>query len=219
MTNAAGPTKLSPRTASAIISILILVAAYWLITLFFVFPANYLSVKGYYASKYFDLLFFQRWGFFAPPPTYNERLYYSFYKSDMHPTGTYEVLQNIYLEKQQKAPFNKKEEVIDYILSNSISTLIDYSNETRQVMTYESYGHKKKDLDSIQLKHLIISMERRPEFKTLLNYGRLLAIKNGFYDSSILVQIKVARMNIPQFEDRSQKGEEELIFASTIQKL
>lgn len=51
---------------------------YWFITLTFVSPKNYITIKLYEEEQFFNTFFFQKWSFFAPPPKHNDRLYFEF---------------------------------------------------------------------------------------------------------------------------------------------
>ena len=56
---------------------------YWCLTVLFSFPKSSIVVaENYKAYKKFQRLFYQKWIFFAPPPTYNLRLYYVYRNDD-----------------------------------------------------------------------------------------------------------------------------------------
>lgn len=213
---------ISSRMRITSVSILLFVIVYWIVTFFFVLPSNYLNVQAYRESKFFDLFLFQRWGFFAPPPTFNDRLYYTYYDKNKNKKQirSYEILENIYSQKQKQAPFNKKDEIMDYVISNTVNSLLDFSREANNLIEYDSLLiPEHNNSNSKRTKFIINEIEARHGFKTLANYGRILAKENGIKDSGDLFQIKITRISIPQFEDRYKQGSENLFFVSNIHKL
>ena len=53
----------------------------------------------------FNLVFNQKWNFFAPPPKSNSKIYFIYY--DKNSTiYSFEVLSTILKEKQRKSPFD-----------------------------------------------------------------------------------------------------------------
>ena len=61
-------------------AIFIVFILYWFFTLIFVSPKNFIKINLYEEEQIFNTFLFQKWGFFAPPPKYNDRLYYKFEK-------------------------------------------------------------------------------------------------------------------------------------------
>lgn len=120
------------------------------VNIFFVLPDNDLNVRAYKLNQYFDMVFFQRWAFFAPPPKFNERLYLNFFSINNRLIKRFEVLEEIAKSKQAAAPFNKPEEIIDYLVSNSVESIIDNSIQLRSVMEYEKKYALKPMSDSLQ---------------------------------------------------------------------
>ncbi|MEO6731176.1 MAG: hypothetical protein ABIN01_08155 [Ferruginibacter sp.] len=72
----------------------------------------------------FRVLFQNSWKLFTPPFTFNDRLY--FIVRDQHNPNradTLEVLEDIALQKQRKAPFNQRENIIDHSVNNTVTKL------------------------------------------------------------------------------------------------
>ena len=67
-------------------------SAYWGATFFFTMPDNYLKIKALAYDKVFQSIFYQQWSFFAPPPTYNDFLYFEFADTLSGEVQTFEVL-------------------------------------------------------------------------------------------------------------------------------
>ena len=122
-----------------IISFIILVffSVYWGATFFFTAPNNYLKIKEQEGGRIFKNFFYQAWGFFAPPPTSNDRLYCIIHKkSDSTKVKVLELIKPVIDQKISKTPFNNKADLLDYILSNNF---IGISNKMRNTYEYIEY--------------------------------------------------------------------------------
>src|SRR5665213_3955688 len=73
--NAGTPSRPEKLLGMGALSVL---AVYWLVTLLYVSPNNPIRVQFLPQLAFFERFFFQRWEFFAPPPMYNERIYFIF---------------------------------------------------------------------------------------------------------------------------------------------
>lgn len=107
--------------------VLLIAFGYWLLTLVYVSPNNPIRVQCFYACNFFEALFYQKWEFFAPPPTFNEKVYYIFQPkhSETGKTIVTEVVEKIFKEKQKHAPFNEADDVTDYLISGACDQLVD----------------------------------------------------------------------------------------------
>ena len=101
--------------------ILAIVASYWAITLLYVSPNNYVRIQCNILLHTFGLVFYQKWNFFAPPPTYNSKVYITFFSDNENESVVnLEIIEPILKAKQQKGPFGfTQENVLDYILSSA----------------------------------------------------------------------------------------------------
>lgn len=206
---------ISIKTRLACYAVLLTIAAYWAVTFFFILPENDLNIQANKYNQYFDLVFYQRWAFFAPPPQFNERLYFVFYNKNHQLLSDYEVLDEVAREKQKAAPFNKKEELIDYILYNTTQGIIDNMRDLRQVLIFQKKIQKIDFADSVKSKVIHKSLEVTPEFKTLLNYAKLLSINKHLDPKQVEVKIEISRVAIPQFAERnSRTRQEQFLFIS-----
>lgn len=194
---------------------------YWVITIFYVLPPNDLNVRSYRFYKYFDIMFFQRWAFFAPPPTFNEHLYFNFFTTKNEFLERFEVLEELAKKKQKAAPFNKKEDVLDYLMANTVSSLIDNSRQLQEVINYEQKEKLQNISDSLKQRMLHDALEKTDEFHSLKNYAAILALQNGLDTSHLNFQVQISRIAIPPFAERfsKKKQNETYVFNSTIQKL
>ncbi|CAL2083664.1 hypothetical protein [Tenacibaculum sp. 190524A02b] len=203
-----------------IISFIILVffSVYWGATFFFTAPNNYLKIKEQEGGRIFKNFFYQAWGFFAPPPTSNDRLYCIIHKkSDSTKVKVLELIKPVIDQKISKTPFNNKADLLDYILSNNF---IGISNKMRNTYEYIEYKDKEcafseKEKDSI----LNESVERSPQLKALKKYAKEIAKKNGFKLDEYLLSLRLTYLPMPKFVDRYKTKEENnelLVFQSRL---
>lgn len=193
--------------------ILSVFVCYWLATVVFNLPDNYVNISLYRYSQLFQLPFSQRWAFFAPPPTFDERLYYSFIDKNDSTIRSYEVLQAINEKKARHAPFNWNDDIKDYLLSNSVISLNDL------VSDYREFHDEEKDKSSGQAgsdEGLEQYLQASSYFKTLQNYARIVAESNSIDPDQYSCFITISRVYIPKFVDRydGTKRREELFLKS-----
>jgi len=191
---------------------------YWGSTILFNLPDNYINLSLTKQSEQFNTFFFQKWSFFAPPPKFNDRLYYTFFsKKD---TLTFEVLEPLNLKKQISAPFNWNEDLLDYVISNSVNAVSDEVVEINQIMKNDTAKFSKMS-DTIKSNYLIKQIQGIYCFQTLRNYAQFVANKNNLKTPDYRVQIQISRSYIPNFSDRynfSTVNREEIFFKSEILK-
>ncbi|MBT8243894.1 hypothetical protein [Winogradskyella sp.] len=182
---------------------------YWLCTIVFVSPKNYITISLYEQEQFFNTFFFQKWGFFAPPPKHNDRLYFKFEsKKDSTKFFLYEVIEPLQKRKSKKAPFNSSEDILDYILSSTILSITD-----GLIAVNESIDYKKITNDSlnnnIDLSKKIEEgkkyIQTLPSFQTLKNYGVFIARKHNVNNiSEYNMTIEIIQVEMPKFADRDK---------------
>jgi len=153
------------------------------------------------------MVFEQQWAFFAPPPTGNNRLYYNFFDKEDKLIRTFEVLQPLLKEKQQKQPFNVREEAVDYIVNGSIMNSMDYIFDQRDIYTnlYPDSTLLWRDAES--RKAITAMHDKLPPLITLKNYCKIVAKKNlsqEDYDRIDNYIITISEIKIPKFVNREQ---------------
>jgi hypothetical protein len=189
---------------------------YWVITLIFTLPENYITISLGKENRIFNTFFFQRWGFFAPPPNYNERLYYTFVndKSRLQDL-TFEVLQPLNYQNSKNKIFNYESDILDYVLSNSITNITETISEVNKVYKYKE-GEKSLN-DSTYAKFLSNAIISSPQFITLKNYAKLVATKNNVPKKNNHVMITLTTIPLPKFHQRNDNKivcKEEIVFKS-----
>ncbi len=144
---------------------------YSILTIVFVSPSNFLNISLTESGNTFCVFFNQKWEFFAPPPNFNDRIYYVFEnKKIKNDNRIYEILNPILTEKADKAPFNVKADILDYLISNSYNNICDILIKSRKNKIYE---YKKKNQIKTESEIFLIVREdvkNSNSFKTLGNY-------------------------------------------------
>ncbi len=189
---------------------------YWVITFFFVFPKNPLNVSVTSGKEFFHANFFQTWGFFAPPPNFNERIYLVTTDKKDSSVSISEFLEPIFAGKHNKAPFNSYHQAMDYIMASSLAGIESNVRMLYNIMNYEKEFAGKTVTDSLAKDSIIKTIEQSSDFKTLVNYGRKSLLEKKIDPASVNFRIKIVRSIAPQFVDRFKKKmlEEEITFAS-----
>ena len=102
-------------------SCLVLLGVYWLSTLLYVMPNNYLRILAYDWMQGFETVFAQRWEFFAPPAKFDTRVFAIFtpYDPQQHPEAIREFTAELAKERRRRAPFDAGESFLDYIVSTA----------------------------------------------------------------------------------------------------
>ncbi len=194
---------------------LTLFIGYWLITLFFIMPNNPISINLMRGKEVFETNFFQRWAFFAPPPTFNERVYVVLMDKDSIQKNVFEIVEPILSSKSMKAPFNGQEQIFDYIFSSTISSLEQNLRTLQDIFNSAKLKGGVLISDSLNTENLLIEVEKSSDFKTLANYAKKLAINNRQDISKTSYQIQIVKNSIPQFVDKENKTiKSEIIFSS-----
>lgn len=174
---------------------------YWLATLVYVMPNNFLRIKLNSVINIMDTFFAQSWNFFAPPPDYDLRLYYIFTSND-NKKYVYESISTILKEKKEKAPFNSTEEYLDYVISGSATSLLDVRSR------YYDY-FKYKYADSTMIFHSDTTAKTVNQnykdfsgYLTLMNYSKLVKDRNLKMIKVQSCRFVITGNAIPKFSER-----------------
>lgn len=186
---------------------LIIFIAYWLITLLFTLPDNYIKISLIKEERLFSTLFYQKWGFFAPPPKYNQKLIYIYFTSDNKPVYAYEALEKITLLKRNSAPFNSQPDLMEYIIGNSMSSVINYEIDLRTQINTSSVDTLAAPIsDSIRINYVKTMIARANTFQTLVNYGKEIHESNHSPDQNIdKFTLSIIKENIIPFSSAMKK--------------
>lgn len=155
-------------------------------------PNNFFNISLTKNINIFTIFFNQKWEFFAPPPNFNDRIYFVFENKNIrNGNQIYEVLNPILIEKAKKAPFNTKADILDYLISNSYNNICDILITSRKNKIYE---FKKKNQEKTEDEiFLIISedVKNSNSFKTLVNYSKYIAKCNKLNYNNYKVSLKL----------------------------
>ncbi|CAL2094930.1 conserved protein of unknown function [Tenacibaculum sp. 190524A02b] len=201
-------------------SVLSIFSCYWFTTIFFNTPDNYIKIKLLKEHRAFETFFYQNWGFFAPPPNTNERLYCVIHnKKDSVVSRVFELVSPIIEEKLEKAPFNSKADLMDYVISSST---VGLNNKMVSLNKTIAYMETKGKLTEKERKEILTQgVEETNHFKTLIKYAKEIALKKSVDLDESLISIELTKIRIPKFVDRDKKvsldeDKEELIFRSKL---
>ncbi|CAA7386119.1 DUF5819 family protein [Chryseobacterium fistulae] len=199
--------------------------AYWSLTLFFTFPENPMNVRDLKYRQYFEAHFYQNWSFFAPPATFNERLYFSYIYNDpitnTKKVRTFETLVPITQEKKKKAPFNRKQDVLDYVICGSVHEVQNKIKEVYDIIKVEEKRNQKSSSIEEKNKKVIEEIEKTESFHNLQNYAKIVAEKNGIPKNDTQYKITITNIDIPKYVNKSSqtKREEKTVISSNLHPL
>lgn len=168
-------------------------------------------------------MFSQNWDFFTPPPTYDHRLYYTFFPDTHTVYGkTFEILEPLNKAKRDNSPFNSDEDVVDYLLSTSVISLDHVLAQEKNVLMQlypdsTDVFHKKTAYKNIQA-----SLRAYAGYQTLLNYSRIVcSTQKVSFKDSCRVKIASTVVPLPKFNDRFSivRKQELLVIETPIVKI
>ncbi len=183
-------------------------------------PDNYINISYLKQSQTYSKYFYQRWSFFAPPPKFNDRLYYIFHSKRDSSMLIYEVLEITNLKKQANAPFNWNEDLLDYVLANSVNGISDEIVDMNSYFTNET-NEGKNIKDSVKSDLIAKQIQQSYGFNTIKNYAKFVAKKNNIDINDYNLQLRITRKYIPKFSERNNPTDstkEEMFFQSNIIK-
>jgi hypothetical protein len=163
----------------------------------------------------FETFLYQKWSFFAPPPKYDDRLYYIFKKGEN--TQSFEVVALLNKAKTANAPFNSHENLLDYVISNQIHAIDASLSDFYSVNNIKN----TENVENIWLK-FYEENKTNSYIRTLLNYAQIVAQQNNLNYKEYEVSIMISHIDIPKFKDRHIKDikrEEKIAFKTPFIKL
>ena len=203
-------------------AIYVLLIIYWLNTLFFTLPDNYLTIKMSKYEKLFSTFFYQKWSFFAPPPKTNERLYYEFVNSKLNDTLSIEVLKPLNERRKKEYLLNYDASVIDYILSNSFNGITDFLREELNYYKSEKcLNINENECHKNFIKIIRNKIDNLNEMKTLRNYGLLVSKKNINHKEYNKFRVILTSIDIKKINEKNKlfKENETKIFETNFYNL
>jgi hypothetical protein len=183
-----------PRVAAGVAFV-----TYWLATIAYVAPNNYLRAHLAGVFRALDPLLYQKWEFFAPPPTFNTTVYALAHLQNPQETLTWDLTSEIRRLKGRHAPFNATESAIDYVLSSAASDIVD---QLRDRMLLEKRAHPEAKQEE-WLKEALAKMReeeaRNRSIVALRNYAAATVAKSVPTERSGTVRLIITSLDIPKF--------------------
>lgn len=157
-----------------------LFVAFWIITFAFVFPTKIFRKKVPKVAWCFDQVWGQKWNFFTQPHLYNDRLVFVVKKSaNTSITDSIDVLKLLWKDKQNNAPFNTKEDILDHIMLRQNAYLREAIENAKQVAKVDSNYYTKKDADKIVSSMVENSNNGRNILNNIEAFGKLMLQKHS----------------------------------------
>lgn len=161
-------------------------------------PENHINLTYYKQGLVFNNLLSQKWSFFAPPPNYNDRIYFIFHSKRDTSLKIFEIIEPLNLAKQKNAPFNGDEDVLDYVLSNSINGLDEGINEVQDYFNSEKEDGIIK-ADSLIERITVETVQKSFDFQTLKNYSKFVAKKIKSTQKITIYKLELQKNTFPNF--------------------
>lgn len=195
---------------------------YWGATLIFSFPETSIVIaENYKGYKIFQKIFYQKWNFFAPPPTHNLRLHYIF-KSNKR-LYDIEIFENLNKKVQEKYLFNDTYANTSWLLFSNVDNLVQSIGRIHN--SFVDLGvYKDKNtnsIDSVLLKdeydHIRNVLQSTGSMQIVLHYANGIA-KEMKLSENYDVQIIISAIDILKYGERNKstiKKQEKILFASS----
>jgi len=183
-----------PRIAAGVVLV-----AYWLTTITYVAPNNYLRAQFPGVFRAIEPVLYQKWEFFAPPPTFNTTVYAVAHLQNPEETITWDLTSEIRRLKGRHAPFNATEDAIDYVLS---SAAIDIVSQMRQQIEHEKKTHPEAKQEARIQEALTKVREYEPYNRSILairNYAAATVAKSVPTNRPGTLRIVLTAVDIPKF--------------------
>jgi len=190
------------------IIILGIFTVWWCSNFFFNLPDSSLPiVQNFNLYKKWDGLFYQRWGFFAPPPDYDDRLYYVYADlKDSTKVTAYEVFENIHIKRKKLYPFDDELSTLDYILHNLASPIGDLIREGYDIHKIHHNCDSLEENSGCFQKYIGNARDdfnNSPNLTSLMKHAKIIAGLKNIKNTK--VQIILGAIELPKFKDRYKK--------------
>lgn len=180
---------------------LLVFSIYWACTLFYILPNNFMKIKLNTFKENLDVLIFQNWAFFAPPPDYNTRLYFT-YTDNYNKTYEFEAMEDLLKLKRKKAPFNTEEEYVDYAITGVTTQLLDQKRDLYEYYSFLYPDSTSNFINDTLMKNLNKDYLQNSAYKSVINYSKI--IQNRYLKNKEIKScwFKIIGLKIPKFADR-----------------
>jgi hypothetical protein len=161
---------------------------------------------------------FTSWKFFTPPYTFNNRLYFIVRDiNNRNNADTIEVLEDISLQKNARAPFNQKENVIDHLVNHDVGYIkvIVWQNKKKPTGTFPVTS------DSLYIASAVADAAYSNNYKvslaTLNNYCKVILKEKNIDTLGKEIKIVMTEKKIRPFKNLGEPkiSTKEIIFFET----
>jgi hypothetical protein len=192
----------------ASITAIVVFIGYWLLIPILTIPHIPEQKKIAAHFPFVSKTFATNWQFFAKSWNYNDRMHIIIRKkNDQAICDTFEVLKAIYVSKQNAAPFNQKENIIDHFANYYVSNIKRLVSRSRD----ELHANIPGQPDSFYRRHSIqLAKEKKlmkPDSIALHNFCRAAISRRVKNTSSLEFKFILSYQLIPKFERRFQKDQ------------
>ena len=186
-------------------------------------PTNGISKKLSSDAPRFKHLFGHSWKLFTPPYTYHTRLYVIIKDGrNAVPADTTEVLAALALKKQQHAPFNQRENIIDHLVNNNVAALLGTVWADKKMPTPTT----STPVDPAYVAQAISAVANTPNYTSslasVMNYCKLVAAEHDANYASKDMKILITLKPIKPFTESNNAffvSKETLVFESPYQPM
>lgn len=184
-----------------------LFVVYFALTLIFSLQKSNLYGGFWGLKAKFQVLFYQKWGFFKDREDYNYRLYYVIRnKSTESSTASIEVLQSIRKHKTENAPLNQKEIITDNILKRSMAELLAVQLIILRNIDTTTAGRHSEVITASQIAEG--SAQCRETLQTLENYATVVAAANNIDTAGHQFKVIISKKYFNEFKNRDMPAPE-----------
>lgn len=148
------------------------------------------------------ILFVSDWKLFTPPSTYVQRLYYIV--KDVKKTSladTIEIMENISVQKQLKAPFNQEELIIDYMVNKNVIRLSKIGWVIYTKSTIDSLGLVTSGKSPQSTETAANSKNLNTYLSSLINFGGMVLKERNINIDGKEVKIVIKQKKITPFKE------------------
>lgn len=172
---------------------------YWLGTIIYVAPNNYIRAQFAGVFRAVEPVFYQKWEFFAPPPTYNTTVYAIARLQNPEETISWDLTSEVRRLKGRHAPFNSAADATDYVLSGAA---IDITSQLRQFITHEKKTHPEEKQEVWVNNALAKMHEYESHNRSIIairNFAAATVAKSVPTDRPGTMRIVITSLDIPKF--------------------
>ncbi|OJU74351.1 MAG: hypothetical protein BGO09_11025 [Bacteroidetes bacterium 47-18] len=202
--------------------VFIVFLGYWGATFLFSFPESSIVIaENYRGYKKFQTAFYQKWSFFAPPPTYNMRLHYIFRSNNR--LYDIEIFENLNNKVKEKYLFNDTYANASWLLFANVDNIVQsmgkIHNSFRDIGISSNKGVSETDSAALanEYNDIRMTLQNIGSMRILLHHAGTVAREMKLpedYD----VQIIISGIDIVKYGDRYKadiQGKENIMFASS----